>query len=180
MLIARRVLQIVSREAYASMDVKSLDQIRMFLRDAPVPEQSIQNAFVLTNPRIRSHGEVGDCTVLALSIVQGWNYCETGRLLDPFFVRSEGGSRGILGGDLTRLLKPFGFHPVKFLFPITLSELWNAGFFEIQKLARRTALICTRSGRGAHTMAFIHGRFYGDYLPEREDVRCVFLKPANV
>ena len=83
------------------------------------------------------------------------------------------------GGDLTCVLGRFGFKPVRFHFPVSLFELWNTGFFEIQKVARRVAVVCTKSGRGGHTLAFVHERFYGDYLIETEDVRCVFLKPQK-
>ena len=148
------------------------------MRGAPMPSAALQDSFIITDPKKRSHRYVGDCAVLAVSIVQGWSYEATGRLMAPFM--SDGTHEiGITGGDLTRVLGRFGFKPVRFHFPVSLLELWNTGFFEIQKIARRVAVVCTKAGPGSHTLAFIHGRFYGDFLPETHDVQCVFLKPQK-
>lgn len=103
------------------MDVCCLDDMRKHLRGAPPPSAALQDSFVITNPRIRSHGYVGDCAVLAVSIVQGWSYEATGRLMAPFLYDNDGSYEiGVTGGDLTRVLGRFGFKPVRFHFPVSL------------------------------------------------------------
>lgn len=162
------------------MEVCCADDLMKHLRKAPKPSSALQESFVMTDPRKRSQGARGDCTVLALSIVTGYSYETLGRLLDPLVVSAENpGEIGIKGGDYLEVLKGFGFYPVFFTFPVTLLELWDLGFFEIQKRARRAGIICTKNNRGGHISAFVTGKIFSDYLPDREGVRAVFLKQQN-
>ena len=158
------------------MIICCLDEMKKHLRGVSKPTVSVEQNFVVTDPRKRSHGVAGDCAILAISIVNGWSYESTGRLLNPFLVKNRTGGVGITGGDLIKVLSRFGFHPVRFQFPLTLADLWDSGFFEVQKRLRRVGVVSTKSLEWAHLIAFRGGLFYGDYLPERDNVTCVLLK----
>lgn len=153
-----------------------IDDMQKHLRDVPKPTVPLNESFVLTNPRKRSHGDLGDCCVLSVAIVMGWNYEATGRLMSPFFDEHKPGIFGIRAGDFERVLKRLGFHPVWFDFPISLADLWDTGFWELQKSLRRVGIVAVKTSRGAHNLGFIHGRFYGDFLNEYANVMCVFLR----
>ena len=149
--------------------IRSLDELREKLAKMrwETGRLSAEQAFTVTDPRLRSHGLDGDCGVLALSISENISYSDAGRLLGS----------NVRGGRLQRVLEIFGYSSVAFLFSITLDELWNEGFFEVQRQAGRQAVICTkRVGGNSHVLAFKDGVLLGDYLPKDEFVVKVFLK----
>ena len=117
------------------MDVCCLDEMRKHLRSAPTPSAALQDSFVLTNPKIRSHGYVGDCAVLAVAIVQGWSYEATGRLMAPFlYGENRNYEIGVPGGDLTRVLGRFGFKPVRFISRSRFLSCGTQAFLRYRKL----------------------------------------------
>ena len=151
--------------------VGSLSELRSRLEGFKSGSGDLDQFFVRTDPKIRSHGVKGDCSVLAFALVESIGYSDAGRVLGV----------SVLGGKLQRVLLSLQYHPVAFHFDITFEALWEEGFFEVQRKAQRDAIVCTKSvGRGSHTIAFKDGLFMGDYLPRQEFVTKVFLKRSAV
>ena len=151
--------------------VGSLSELRSRLESVKSGSDNLDQFFVRTEPKIRSHGGTGDCSVLAFALVESISYSDAGRVLGV----------SVLGGKLQRVLLSLQYYPVAFYFDITLGTLWNEGFFEVQRKAQRDAIVCTKAVGGAsHTIAFKDGLFMGDYLPRQEFVTKVFLKRSAV
>ena len=151
--------------------IRSLCELRRRLESVESVSVCVDQFFVRTDPRKRSHALKGDCSVLALAIVENIGYSRAGLLLGEV----------VRGGRLQHVLLSMQYCPVTFYFDISLEQLWDEGFFEVQRKAERDALVCTKSVGGcSHVIAFKDGVFMGDYLPNMELVVKVFLKRSAV
>lgn len=133
------------------------------------PRFPIDDAFlpvsVPTNNRLKN-----DCVVLAISVLEKLSYQYT--LLETYGAFT---TDGVLIDDIEIVLSRLGYCRLDFLFKMSLSELWRAGFFDTSLKAPKM-LVCLGKEGGGHSIAF-NRLFWGEFLPSDEwHVVTVFSK----
>ena len=142
------------------------------------PRHSLEDSFISGDIRYRKYFAENllttrrggsDCSIVAYAFAEDISYLEAMLRMATFYKKDSGTDRQAL----RRFLSAHGYHESKFLFKITLLELWNTGFFLDGMIVYLN--LYDPQQNVYHGLAF-RRHFFGDFLPEKHVVQSAYIK----
>ena len=158
--------------------IVSRDQIT----DTP-PRHSLEDAFITGDIRFRKYSAENflgwtptrgqsDCALVAFAFAEDTSYLEAMRKMGNLYKKDWGTHRE----PLRQFLLSQGYQEKRFLFQITLFQLWATGFFTDDVVVYLN--LYDTDHDQYHELSY-RRLFFGDFLPSAHIVKAAYIKPTN-
>ena len=145
------------------------------------PRHSLEDTFISGDIRYRKYfaenlittGRVeSDCSLVAFAFAEDISYLESMLQIGNLYKKDSGTHRE----PLPRFLLSHGYQEKRFLFHITLLELWATGFFTDDHIIILS--LYDEQHQEYHSLAY-RRVFFGDFLPSAHIVKAAYIKSTN-
>ena len=147
------------------------------------PRHSIEDAFITGDIRFRKYSTLtffgyaptrggSDCSLVAFAFAEDIPYMEAMLQMGNIYKKDWGTSRE----PLRQFLLSHGYKEKRFLFQITLFDLWATGFFTDETTIY---LDLYDPDHGIYHGQAYRRVFFGDFLPSAHIVKSAYIKPTH-
>ena len=147
------------------------------------PRHSLEDAFITGDIRFRKYSTLtffgcaptrggSDCSLVAFAFAEDIPYMEAMLQMGNLYTKDWGTSRE----PLRQFLLSHGYKEKRFLFQITLLELWATGFFTDDHIIILS--LYDEQHQEYHSLAY-RRVFFGDFLPSAHIVKAAYIKSTH-